>query len=538
MFGREQLERLWSSLLNLGARKLTALALVGVMVFGVVAVGSVYLSRPELETLYVGLSQQDASRIGGVLREAGIYFDISSDGTKIMVRYGQTAQARMLLAEKGLPNSANAGYELFDKLGPVGLTSFMQDITRIRALEGEVARTIQTMKGVKAARVHIVLPDGGSFRRSQQTPSASVIVRTEGAGTFAGAAAIRHLVASAVPGLTTDQVTVLDTNGTILAAGGDTIDTAPQKMVELQKTISQQLQENVRKTLAPYLGINNFELSVAARLNTDRRQTAETLYDPNSRVERSVRNVKETSNSENANGQSNVTVEQNLPIEQTGSAGGDRSKRNTDRREELTNFELSSKTVNTLSNGYKIDKLTIAVVVNKKQLLASLGKDAPPDALDKQLKEVERVVSTAAGVDTARGDRITVAAVDFIPEVERLEPLPSLGFLDELLRHSGAFVNAAAIIAVTALLLWFGVRPAIRALIAPEQAEASEQLLALENAASTRQVATAEPAMSAEAAQLAEIMEKHVTPLQRLENAVETNEAVAAVLMKQWLRSE
>jgi flagellar M-ring protein FliF len=327
----------------------------------------------------------------------------------------------------------------------------------------------------------------------------------------------------------------LDTNGAILASGGDAVDAAPQKKVELEKSVGQELQENVRKTLAPYLGINNFELSVAARLNTDRRQTAETSYDPNSRVERSVRNVKETSNSENANGQSNVSAEQNVPVEQTASSGSDRSKRNSDRREELTNFELSSKTVNTVSNGYRIENLTIAVVVNKKQLLASLGKDAPPDALDKQLKEVERVVSTAAGVDTARGDRITVAAVDFIPEMERLEPLPSLSFVDELLRHSGAFVNALAIIVVTALLLWFGVRPALQALSAPPPGEAAETLL-LEGGVS-HQLAEGEQPMTAEEAQLAELMEKHATPLQRLENAIETNEVVAAVLMKQWLRS-
>ena len=120
----------------------------------------------------------------------------------MLVRYGQTAQARMLLAEKGLPSSANAGYELFDKLGSIGLTSFMQEITRVRALEGEIARTIQAMKGVKAARVHIVLPDTGSFRRNRQPPSASVIMRTESAGDFSPAPAIRHLVAAAVPGMT------------------------------------------------------------------------------------------------------------------------------------------------------------------------------------------------------------------------------------------------------------------------------------------------------------------------------------------------
>ena len=130
---------------------------------------------------------QDVSRIGAALKEAGIAFDVNAQGTAVLVRYGQTAQARMLLAEKGLPASANAGYELFDKLGSMGLTSFMQEVTRVRALEGEIARTIQAMKGVKAARVHIVLPDSGSFRRSRQSPSASVIIRTESAGDFTSA---------------------------------------------------------------------------------------------------------------------------------------------------------------------------------------------------------------------------------------------------------------------------------------------------------------------------------------------------------------
>ncbi len=141
----------------------------------------------------------------------------------------------MLLAEKGLPSSTNAGYELFDKLGSIGLTSFMQEVTRVRALEGEIARTIQGMSGVKAARVHIVLPDSGSFRRNRQPPSASVIVRTESAGDFSGAPAIRHLVAAAVSGMTVDQVTVLSTDGTILASGGDSVSASPAKMMGLEK---------------------------------------------------------------------------------------------------------------------------------------------------------------------------------------------------------------------------------------------------------------------------------------------------------------
>ncbi len=543
MTGQEQLERLRTSLLNLGARRLAALALVGVTVFSAVALGSYYLSRPTFETLYVGLTQQEAMRMGSALHESGIDFDISSDGTKLMVSYGQTAQARMLLAERGLPSSATSGYELFDKLGPVGLTSFMQDITRVRALEGEIARTIQTMKGVKAARVHLVLADEGSFRRNRQPPSASVVVRTEGPGSFNGAPAIRQLVAAAVPSLMPDQVTVLNTDGTILAAGGEGTDTGPHKMVELEKVVSDELQENVRKTLIPYLGLNNFEISVTARLNLDKRETNETTYDPDSRVERSVRNVKETSSSQNAGSSANVTVQQNLPTEQTAALPGETSKTQKDRREELSNYELNSKKVSTVSNGYQVENVTVAVVLNKRQLLASLGPNASQDAIDKQLKEVEKVVSTAAGVDPARGDKVTVAAVDFVVDTQRLEPVPSPGIMDQLMRQLGSFVNAGAIIVAAFLLVWFGLRPALQAILKEPGAEQTQgqAQLALEGRPEGALASLPGPEgagnLTEEDLEHAQQRARRATAQQKLETIIQTNEEAVAAALKQLLRS-
>ena len=164
---QDQLQKLGTSLLGLGWRKLTALGVIGATVFAIVGLGGYALSRPTYEILYAGLDRQDVASIGSALTEAAIAFDVSTDGTSVKVRYSETAHARMLLAEKGLPHSANSGYELYDKLGSLGLTSFMQDVTRVRALEGEIARTIQTMNGIRAARVHIVLPDEGSFRRAR-----------------------------------------------------------------------------------------------------------------------------------------------------------------------------------------------------------------------------------------------------------------------------------------------------------------------------------------------------------------------------------
>jgi flagellar M-ring protein FliF len=541
MFGLEQLERLWGSLLGLGARRLAALGLIGLSVFAAVGGGSYYMSRPEFETLYIGLNAQDVSRIGAALKEAGIAFDVNSQGNAVSVRRGQTAQARMLLAEKGLPTSSNAGYELFDKMGSMGLTSFMQEITRLRALEGEIARTILAMKGVKGARVHIVLPEAGSFRRTRQQPSASVIVRTESAGDFPSGPAIRHLVSAAIPGMTIDQVSVLSTDGTILAAGGDTFNATPTKMLSLERTVAKELQDNVRKTLAPYLGLDNFEISVAARLNTDKRQTNETNFNPEGKAERSVRTVKETGSSQNSNtNRPAAGVEQNIPADQvTGNTAGEQNKKQNERREELTNYEVSSKTIQTVSEGYKIENLTIAVIVNRKRMLAALGDGARPEALENQLKEVERLVGSAAGVDEKRGDRITIAAVDFLPSDHSMEPAPGTSIMAQLMDHTGSLIKGITMIAITMLLIWFGLRPATKALLASGGGEAvpAPQFASsiappgFPQAAGTDEIVREQPPNL-----IADLTSKlGRTPQKRLEQMIDFDEEQAASIMKQWM---
>jgi flagellar M-ring protein FliF len=553
MFGLEQFERLWRSLLALGGRKLAALAFVGTAVFGLVGLGSYYLSRPDLETLYTGLNAQDVSRIGSALREAGIHFDINSTGNAVLVRYGQTAQARMLLAEKGLPSSSNAGYELFDKLGSMGLTSFMQEVTRVRALEGEIARSIQAIRGVKAARVHLVLPDTGSFRRTRQAPSASVIVRTENPADFQSGQAIRHLVSAAVPGMTVDQVTVLNMDGTVLATSGDATTASPNKNMTLEKTVAKEMQDNIAKTLMPYLGVNNFEISVAARINTDKKQTSETTYNPESRVERSVRVVKETGSSQNTQTKQGVGADQNVPADQggaNGQNGGDQSRKQNERREELTNYEVGTKTTQTVSEGYRIENLNIAVVLNRKRLMETLGSNATPEMLDKHLKEVEKLVVSASGVDLKRGDQIAVSALEFAQGGMSLDPVPPVGWGEMLGRQLGSFVNAGALVLITALVIWFGLRPAMRTILeAPQDASPAAITSSGEGQESIEidpvmqamlgggGVSVSKPTRSGDTSLIADLTEKlDRAPQKRLEQMVDFDEEQAAAILKQWLR--
>lgn len=527
----------------LGGRRLAILGVIGLAVFLTVGFGTYYLSRPSQETLYTGLDREDVGRMGAVLKDAGIPFDVSSDGTSLLVSYGYTAQARMLLAEKGLPHSTKSGYELFNDLGSLGLTSFMQEVTKVRALEGELARTIQGMKGVKAARVHIVLPDRGSFRREEQPASASVVIRTVPADDASSAQAIRHLVAAAIPSMKVDKVTVMNTDGTLLMSGDDTGNASTGKLASLEKKIGLEIQDNVRRTLTPYLGLENFEISVATRLNTDKVNTSETIFNPESKVERSIRTVRETEVSQNRSGQKPTTVQQNLPDQSIRADSSDSSSEDNQRREELTNYEISSKTIQTISDGYSIRNLSVAVLVNRSRIAALLGDNATPAEIETKVAEIEQLVSSAAGFNKARGDQIKVAAVSFVDQGGLLQPVPGPSMVEILMRQFGTVVNALTILALCAMMIWFGLRPAVRMLLARQQVELELQreqaaALAAAEAEATAAIAKATKAQAALPEPEEDPIELPRTPQRKLEQIVELSEEQAAAVLKQWLTQQ
>lgn len=552
MNGREQLNLLLANLQALGARRLLALGVIGVVVIAMIGLGAYYLSQPERETLYANLTREDVGRIGSALKDAGIPFDVSSDGTTVLTAHSDTAKARMLLAVKGLPQSNSSGYELFNDVRSFGLTSFMQEVTRVRALEGELARTIQTMKGIKAARVHIVLPERGSFRRDQQSASASVVIRTETAEDASTAQAIRHLVAAAIPGLKMDQVTVLSTEGAVLSSSEDGASAAAGKKAMLQQQVSRETEEKVRRTLAPYLGLGNFEVQVSARLDTDRVTTSETTFDPASKVERSVRVVKELGQSQNKTKQPNTSVQQNIPGQQQQGDGGTDSNENSSRREELTNFEVSTRTVQTVREAFVVRGLSIAVLVNKERLVgAAGGADTIP--VEQQLYEVEQLVASASGFEKERGDKLKVAAVSFANGGAALEPVPPLPWSELLLRQAGTMINAATILIVAGLVIWFGLRPAVRAILArPErdEVEDAEAIEAAMLAGGAPLAAVAGPSMvpgdpaagepAPGALSLIEDLTSRLnrSPQKRLEQIVEFDEEQVAAILRQWLHQD
>ena len=542
----QQIQSIISNLRAFGVRRLAMLAGIAALVMAVIGIGSVYLNRPAYETLYVGLDRSDVNQIGLVLGEAGIGFDVGSDGTSVLVPAGTTAQARMLLAEKGLPTSANAGYELFDNVGAMGLTSFMQQITRVRALEGEIARTIQSIAGIKAARVHIVMSERANFRRDEQQPSASVVIRYSGIDAEKSAMSIRHLVAAAVPGLSADKVTVLDSNGNLLAAGDDPSNTSAARTLGVEQTVEAQIGDNIRRALTPYLGPDNFRASVKADVNTDTRQTEETIFDPESRVERSVQSVRANENNNQKQASTPASVEQNLPETQATATDGPQSSSQNDRKEEITNYEINSKKIATVSNGYTVTKMSIAVVVNQQRLMAILGKDATPEQIAKRVADIQKMVASATGFDDKRGDIIDVSAVEFIDGLDG-EAIEQPGILASIGTYTGTLINAGAFIVVVFLVAFFGLRPMAAALTArPTPALAGPSFDDVQRSLPTPETtATAEPPPAALPSgrpgptPLDDLRQKiRPAPQERLARMVDLNEERTAQILRKWAAQE
>jgi flagellar M-ring protein FliF len=539
----QQIQTLIDNLGELGQKRLLLVGGIGALVVAMIVTGAIYLNKPAYETLYVGLERNDVAQMGAVLTEAGVNFDISSDGTSVLVPAGSTGTARMLLAERGLPTSSNAGYELFDNVGSFGLTSFMQQITRVRALEGEIARTIQSISGIKGARVHLVMPERASFRRDEQPPSASVVIRSAGIDALKTAQSIRHMVAAAVPGLSADKVTVLDAAGELLATGDDPSNNSVSRAIGVERSIEMQIEENIRRALTPYLGHENFRASVRAQVNTDSRQTEETIFDPDSRVERSVQVVRSNDQASQRQAAPAATVQQNLPEEAPGPGEGPESTEQRERREETTNYELNSKRIATVSNGYALERLTIAVVVNSERLAAVMGSAATPEMAQARIDEIRALVASATGFDEVRGDLINVSSVEFVEGLDG-QALEQPGMFDSVGRHAGTMINALAFIVVAFLVSWFGLRPMATALLKPaskQEPSFDEIQLALPAGGDALALPAAGETGSLGFAEMAEgefKLKLKPAPQDRLAQMVDMNEERSALILRKWASLE
>ncbi len=471
------MQKFVTSLLSLGVKRLVLLGFVFAVIFSMVLLSVYSFRQPVRSVLYSGLDKADVSAIGTALSEVGTPFDVNEAGDSVLVEFGKTAQARMFLAERGLPKSDKSGYELFDQMGSLGLTSFMQQITKVRALEGELVRTILQFDGIKSARIHLGLKQDGVLRNRESRPTASVVIRVDGSPREGLSSSIRHLVAAAIPGLQPEQVMVSTTEGKLLAGPKTSDDASVGELLDLERKVSEEITKRVENTLEPFAGSDNIRVSVSATINLDKRQVSETKFDPESKVERSLQSMKSVDSSKDAGVGQAVSVDQNIPQEIKPSGEVDTGSKKKEDKQETINFEIGSKQTSTTSAGYVVERLAVAVVVNKKAIISSLANATDEKELEKRLLEVEQIVKSSAGTFEARGDSVKVSVIDFYAREIVPDTASELGVGDYVAGNLGTIINAASLIISLLVVLLLGLKPALRILMADTPNEAGQMAL-------------------------------------------------------------
>jgi len=549
----QQLLTLINGLKNLETNKKIGLAAAFLLlVVGVVSMGLV-ASTPATVMLYANVEREDLNRMSRILSENGMDFVINNDKELIKVTPVNLAAARMLLAENGLPSGAKSGYELFDKVNSLGLTSFMQDVTNKRAIEGELARTIGMIRGVHSSRVHLVMPKNRGFRRnSKDTATASVVLKTYGTLPQKTTVAIQHMVAAAVRGLESNNVAIIGTDGVLLQSLGNRFAAGSNNLIELESNYSLNIQNKIAAAIGPHLGIDNFRVTVTAKLNSDKRRVDETVFDPDSRVERSVQVVRENGSTENKSASDPTSITQNLPDEPEAAKSGQSSLENSEKREELTNYEINKKKISVVSDGYKIEKLAVTLVVNRDRILAILGANPTEADINKKIVDLETIVKSAAALSDERGDMIKVSLVKFLPG--ELAPAGQtdgspVGFLNT---HFGSIINAVGLVLGMLVLSLMGIRPLV-GLLSQKQIDLAnpEGLLeaesqnvvagkqtdpSLEGPTETAVTSDDQQLDAPESLSMAGVEERETKLREQLVEIVEENDERAAYVFKQWLQ--
>ena len=423
------------------------------------------ITEPPKTILFSGLESRDAAAVTGKLDGMAVKYDVKEGGT-ILVPADQVTKLRMALAQDNLP-AAGVGYEIFDKSDAFGTTAFVQNINHLRALEGELSRSMQTIEGIQAARVHLVIPEHQIFSRDDQQPSASVVLKTAGRLDRGQVRAIQHLVAAAVSGLSADRVAIVDDRGTLLAGGDDKSgpDALARSQDEDTTNYENSLRQRIEAIVTSVVGTGHVQVQVAADINYNHTQTTSETFDPDSKVVRSTQTVEQNSANSSGSGGSAVSVASALPGGAAATpAGGDQSKDTSGRTEETTNYEISKKVTTSTVDGGDIKKVSVAVVVDGSGETAAAYKPRSADEMTK----INALVKSAMGFDAARGDQLQVTNMQFARIDESAgtpAPKPLLG-LDSSYWFK---IIEAAILCVTALLIGlFVAKPLINRMFAAQ----------------------------------------------------------------------
>lgn len=525
---------------SLGAARLAAMGAVAVGLAAFFAFLILRFTAPVMVPLYTELDQRDASAIVEELERQGIAYELSRNGSTIAVPEDNVLRLRMELAGEGLPSGGGVGYEIFDRSDGLGTTSFVQNINHVRALEGELVRTIQSLDRVVSARVHLNLPERELFSRDKPEPSASIVVRSRGQLEAAQVQSIRHLVATAVKGLSPSRVSIVDDTGRLLADGatGDDIFAAnaiDERRIELERRI----RGHVEEIVSSVVGRDRMRVQVAAELRHATVTTTSDIYDPEGRVLRSSQTREENSNSQSAGGNEGVSVGNELPAAGQ-QQGGPGESEQASAAEEVLNYEISRTQKTERTEAGSVDRISVAVVVD-----GTYSQDANGDVVyeprsQDELDRIAALVRSAVGFSEQRGDKVEVANLRFAEPPIRALPSQESGWIPELTRSDIVRLVETGILGLIGLLvLLFVARPLVRRILAPEtpaggavpqltdESQAVPQLAAPEGEAPVNKVTMAEIAGEVQAA-----------AIKRVNEMIENNRDEAVSIIRNWIAED
>lgn len=446
---------------NIGAVRL---ALLGTLLAGLIS-GVTYLSNrmmaPDMMLLYGDLELEDAGKIASRLEAQGVPVEVRAGGTQVYAPSDRVTRLRVELAEAGLPRGGSVGYEIFDKGDQLGVSSFVQNINQLRALEGELARTITSIAQISAARVHLVLPKRKLFSREKDEPTASIMLTMAGPGTLSSrrVQAIRQLVAAAVPGLAPEHVSIVDDRGNLLAKGDDDTESSLSANLEEKRlAYENRLSRTIESLVSKYVGDGKVRAEVAADMSFDKITENSESFDPEGQVARSTQtvNLGEKSHETDAS----VSVAKNLP--NAGAQGGAGSENQVNRSEETVNYEVSKKIRTLVKEVGEVKKLSVAVLVDgvytpipgKKEM------DYKPRSKE-EIDSLTKLIKNAVGFDEKRGDSIEVANMRFAP-MDMFDSEAPAGTIMGLEKHDLIHLAEVLLVGILGLIgILFGIKPMI-----------------------------------------------------------------------------
>jgi flagellar M-ring protein FliF len=449
---------------------------MGVVTLGLMGFFAYLIMRataPQLAPLFTDLSFDDSAAIIKDLERQGIPYDIKNDGAIVLVPREQIPRLRMKLAEGGLPKGGGIGYEIFDKSDSLGATSFVQNINHLRALEGELARSIRSFDRVTQARVHLVLPERPLFSREKAEPSASIVLKVRGSLEQQQVRAIRHLVASAVNGLKPQRVSVVDETGRLLADGAGDESGGGSNADERKVTYERRMREQIEKLVTSVVGPGHARVELTAEFDFNRITQTSDKFDPESRVVRSSQTREETQANNDTAG--SVSVGNELPGANNRPDGAPAAPRDPNRKtEEIVNYEISRTTKTEVIEGGRVNRVSVAVVVDGIYAKNDKGELTYQPRPKEDIDRIAALVRSAIGYDQKRGDQVEVANLRLAetPVIPMAEPAGWMGMLqftkDDIMH--GIEVGVMSLLALLVLLLGF--RPMLKRIMTPAGGEA------------------------------------------------------------------